>query len=212
MQRIALAMSLFLVFVLNTANANSIEVTPNAYTFDQAPNGIAQGGIYNYFDETGNQLTDNNYGVEPWFANASSNGPAYEWVGWFAKPLVNIDFSFNQAQQIDKIEIGSIQNNLSDVVLPSINIYSSSNGTNWSLVTSLVVPEATANDNLYRKFAFDNLALTAQYLRVSLNQSLDGPWTFVDEVDFYQNTVPTPSVLSLFGIGLLVFRAVKNRK
>ena len=54
-------------------------VVPSSYTAT-AGEGLAQGGNFNYFDNTGMQLTDGVTGVNDWTANLG-NGSAYEWVG-----------------------------------------------------------------------------------------------------------------------------------
>ncbi|MFM7696730.1 MAG: hypothetical protein ACKO6G_08675, partial [Vulcanococcus sp.] len=65
----------------NTININIKSIySPVNYTATPAE-GQAQGGSYNYFDDTGSQLTDDILGYYDWTANLG-NGQAYEWVGW----------------------------------------------------------------------------------------------------------------------------------
>ncbi len=209
---IFLTLSLVTLFCGNVLAAQ-IEILPNSYSFDKA----TDTGSYSYHDWTEDQLIDGNYGIAPWSADLG-NGHAYEWVGWINDTPVNIDFDFGTSTQIDTIKIGSVQDHLADVVLPSINIFSSADNSSWSLVDLLFVPESTTNNNSYRTFQFDNLGINDQYVRVSLLHSLDGPWTFVDEVDFFQeqgnNSIPEPTTVSLLGIGLvgLVGAEVRRRR
>lgn len=155
------------------------EILPISYSFDK----ITDVGTYQYHDWTQKQLIDGNYGVAPWSADLG-NGHAYEWVGWSNDEIVNIDFDFSEITKIGRIEIGTVQDNLDDVVLPSVDIYSGEPG-NWTLVESLVIPESSSNNNTYRTYEFDYLGLNTRYVRVTLKHSFNGPWTFVDEVDFF---------------------------
>src|SRR5580693_1478272 len=60
--------------------AGAIPLVPISYTATPGE-GTNQGGYYNYFDDTGHQLTNGIYGVNDYSADLG-NGPAYEWVGW----------------------------------------------------------------------------------------------------------------------------------
>ncbi len=200
---LALAAGLFFA-----ASAQATEMIPVGYVFDQATGT----GTYTYHDETGHQLTDGVYGTNDYSANLG-HGAAYEWVGWVYKPLVNIDFDFGVATTIDRILIGSMQDNPVDVVLPNVSLYSSSNGSSWNLVTALLMPESNAYDNLHHTFEFDNLALSSRYIRVALSHSFDGPWTFTDEIDFHQNaaSVPEPAAPLLLLAGLAALGLSRRR-
>lgn len=191
------------------AYAAPVELIPVSYSFDQA----TDTGSFTYHDETGIQLIDGHYGTAPWSANLG-NGNAYEWLGWVYDSPVNIDFDLGSQNQVNQISIGSVQDHVNDVVLPSIELYSSNDGVNWSLFDSMSNPESSLNDNQYFTLEFDNLQVTAQYFRVSLLHSLNGPWTFVDEVDFYHevSAVPVPAAVWLFGSGLVGLISFSRRK
>lgn len=177
-----------------------VEINPLSYSFDKA----TDSGSYNYSDWGGAQLTDGQYGTAPWYANLG-NGPAYEWVGWVHDPVVNIDFDFGSATNINKVNIGTVQDHVNDVVLPSAELLSSLDGVNWSSIASIYSPESSLNNNQYKTLEFDNISATSQYFRVSLMHSLNGPWTFADEVDFYQDVsaVPEPSMVMLLATGFI---------
>jgi hypothetical protein len=200
------AVFLFLHFP-GTGNS-AIEIMPNSYNFDKA----TDVGSYAYHDETGVQLIDGEYGITPWQADLG-HGHAYEWVGWLYDSPVNIDFDFGAPTRVDSIHVGSVQDYPSDVVLPSIAISSRSGSSPWTLEQSLFVPESNTNNYTYRTFSFDNLDINAQFVQVSLYHSWDGPWTFTDEIDFYQETppVPVPSTLLLLLSGIIGMVVIKRK-
>lgn len=193
--------------------ATPLEIAPVGYTFDQG----TDTGSYTYHDETGRQLIDGFYGTAPWSANLG-NGPAYEWLGWSGNPIVNIDFDFGSQTTIHQIRIGTTQDNLVDVVIPSIYIYTSSNLSTWTLIDSRIIAESSSYDNVYLPISFTNLNLSSRYIRVSVRHSLDGPWSFVDEVDFYQDQglmaqaeVPEPASFVLFGLAMMGLTLARKR-
>ncbi len=191
------------------AQAALVEVAPSSYSFDQA----TDSGTYNYSDHGGIQLTDGQYGTAPWSADLG-NGHAYEWVGWVYDSPVNIDFDFGSAIEVNQINIGTVQDNPGDVVLPSVNLYSSSDGVNWNYFYNYSVPESTSNNDQYFTYELGGLSVTDQYFRVSLYHSDNGPWTFTDEIDFYQESspVPEPATMLLFGTGLAGLIGTKVRR
>jgi hypothetical protein len=204
------------------ALATPAEVVPVSYTFDQ----YTASGTYFYGDGASHtspaftELTDGVYGVEGWAADLG-HGNSAEWVGWVYQPSVNIDFDFGHAVNIQQIKVGSTQDSVGDVVLPSIDV-SYWNGASWVASASLVVPESSANDRpaystLPHGFLdLGSLNITAQKIRVTAKFSNDGPWTFIDEVDFYGTTsaVPEPSTygLVLAGLGVVAATALRKRK
>ncbi len=180
----------------------AVEIVPQSYIFDQS----TDVGSYQYHDWTGRQLIDGYYGIAPWSADLG-NGNAYEWVGWNAKPTVNIDFDFGSIAWINKILVGTVQDNLTDVVIPSVYLYSSNDKITWNFITSQIIPESSAYDNTYQTLVFDGMGIYSRYIRVSARFSSDGPWTFLDEVDFYQTIpLPEPSTTSMMLVfGCLLF-------
>ncbi|MFN0186227.1 MAG: PEP-CTERM sorting domain-containing protein [Aquabacterium sp.] len=192
--------------------AGAAEIVPLSYSFDQP----TSCGSYCYHDETGRQLIDGAYGVEGWAVNLG-NGNAYEWVGWVYRPVVHIDFDLGAAHAIGSISIGTTQDAVNDVVLPSIDI-SYWNGSSFVLLQSLNVPESSANDRpvfslLPHGFlTLSGLATTAQQWRVTARFSADGPWTFIDEVDFYGAPIPEPSTYALMALGLAAVGGLARRR
>jgi len=210
---------IFLFFTVTTVYG--VEILPDSYSFEQAT-GV---GYASYADWNDDQLVDGQYGVYPWSADLG-NGVAYEWVGWQSE-IVNIDFDFGAPSLIDTVNIGSVQDRLTNVVLPSVNIYSSTDTLTWSFVSSLDIPISETNNNTYQTFELDGLGLSDQYMRISLLQKSSWTWTFVDEIDFYRydqfkldsfgvrTAVPEPGTIFLLGVGLAGmagFVGIRKRK
>lgn len=208
MKRTFLIVTAVLFICLGASSAGALEILPDSYTFDKA----TDTGSYQYHDWTGRQLIDGEYGIAPWYADLG-NGNAYEWVGWRYDTPINIDFDFGAASAIDSINVGSVQDHPADVVLPSIAILSSDDGISWVSAAYINVPESTDNNNIYMTYEFDSLGIQAQYVRVQLTHSLDGPWTFLDEVDFFTDSapVPEPATMLLLGSGLLGLAGVRRK-
>jgi hypothetical protein len=185
------------------------EIVPVSYTFDKP----TASGTYNYYDGNSHtspsftELTDGKYGREGWTLDLGA-GHAAEWVGWWQAPVVNIDFTFAAPVAIDSIQVGTTQDRLNDVVLPSLSV-SYWSGSAWVQAASLSVPENAANNRsetstlAHGFLTLSNLGITASKVRVTAKHSLDGPWTFMDEVDFYGSApVPEPASLPLMLLGL----------
>lgn len=200
------------------SQVGAAEIVPVSYSFDQATGC----GTYCYHDESGGQLTDGVYGVEGWGVNLG-NGNAQEWVGWLFRPVVNIDFHFATAVDISEVRIGTTQDNVSDVVLPSVTVFKSIDGLAWSLVSELSVPESSTNDRNYlgldphTTLTLSGLGITnVSYVRVALSESFNGPWTFIDEVDFIGTVtaVPEPETYAMLlgGLGILGIAVRRQRR
>jgi hypothetical protein len=198
------------------------EILPVSYSFNQN----TSSGSYNYSDWTGSQLTDGMYGGDSWSMDLGY-GKAYEWLGWLNKPTVNIDFAFEQTTKLNQIDIGTVQDHLNDVVLPSVRLYESVDGYTWTLLDEKLVPESTDNNYKHSTISLNNFTANTNFIRVSLDLSLDGPWTFSDEIDFYQidsgelgtmsysvesTQVPLPATAALLAVGLLGFSSRLKQK
>lgn len=192
------------------AQAQAIEIVPVSYSFDQA----TDTGSYAYHDWTGNQLTDGEYGSFIWSLNLG-NGPAYEWVGW-TDSMVNIDFVFAGAHLISQIAIGTVQDNVSDVVIPNAYLFSSADGVNWNFLASSINPESSLNNSQHKTLTFNGLNISDDYVRVQVAHNSNGPWTFVDEVDFYGESGPagvpdSGTTLALLGAGMVGLLGARRR-
>ena len=197
-----------LAFAGAATAASANVVNPVSYTFDQSN---SCGAWCNYFDPSFTKLTDGVLGTKGWAANQGQ-----EWAGWLSKPVVNIDFTFANSVQISNIRIGTTQDNLGDVVIPSFNIYDWESG-NWVLKGNVTVPASSANDQyLYDTAPHDfldlsNLNINSQFVRVSA--LTNGPWIFVDEVQFESsNQVPEPGSYALLLAGLCALTLVAKRR
>lgn len=188
-----------------TAEASFDEVVPESYYFDQE----TDVGRFEYHDYTGFQLIDGVYGGEAYSLDLG-NGNAYEWVGWRGNEIVNIDFFFNAEimRPINEIRVGVSQSRTDDVVFPDLHILSSKDGKEWSLLDSIINPESNAYNNTKGVFTFAGLELsTNDYVRVSATWNDNGPWTFIDEIDFY--SVSSPSLAFILSLSALVF--IRNK-
>jgi hypothetical protein len=195
------------------------EIVPVSYTFDKQ----TDTGTYSYYDGSSHtspsftELTDGKYGREGWTLDLGS-GHAAEWVGWNNDAYVNIVFTFAGPVAIDSIQVGTTQDRLDDVVLPTIDVRYW-NGSGWVPAAYLSVPENAANNRSdtsplpHGFLTLSNLGITATKVLVSAQHSNNGPWTFIDEVDFYGAPVPEPASLPLTLLGLgVVAGALRMRQ
>jgi hypothetical protein len=190
---------LFACFSSLPADAQS--VVPTGYVATPGE-GVNQGGIYNYYDDTGNQLTDGIYGANDWSANLG-NGPAYEWVGWLVADPV-IAFQFSTPVTINQVGIDFNLNQSASILLPTTVTIG---GTEFT-----VDPNAIPNDT--RGTLYFNGNWTASSLTVDLMDCNTSDWIFIDEITFSGAAVPEPSVFGLlaggFGLVMLCLRCRKS--
>jgi hypothetical protein len=180
--------------------AGAISLVPISYTATPGE-GIAQGGFYNYFDDTGSQLTDGIYGTNDWSANLG-NGIAYEWVGWrVADPVIT--FKFSGPVTVNQVGIDFNRNQCDLIFLPPTVMIG---GTDFT-----VNPNAIPDDT--RGILFFNGSWTGTTLTVDLMDCNPSRWIFVDEITFNGvQCVPEPSVFGLLtaGFGLLILRVRRS--
>ena len=162
--------------------------------------GTAEGGLYNYFDDTGTQLADGVFGANAWFANLG-NGVAYEWVGWrVADPVIT--FQFADTESITGVGIDFNRTETNMISLPSqVTI-----GT-----TQFTVSPDSIGDNSRGTVLF-NGSWTGTTLTIQLADFNTNQWIFVDEITLSTTPVPEPAVWALLaGSGLFVFLSVRKR-
>ncbi len=169
--------------------ADAVPVVPTGYTATPGE-GTAQGGFYNYFDDTGRQLIDGSYGANNWSANLG-NGIAYEWVGWkLADPVIT--FQFSGLVTITQVGIDFNRAESSQIFLPSTVSIGSTDFT----VAPTAIPDGS------RGTLFFNGLWVGSTLTISSTDCSPINWTFIDEISFNVATVPEPSVLALLTVGL----------
>lgn len=172
------------------ATATAALVIPTSYMATPGE-GIAQGGSYNYFDDTGTQLTDGIFGINDWTANLG-NGHAYEWVGWQnAEPTMT--FNFASSVTLDQVIIGFNRASNAGIYLPATVTIGSSVFT----LTRSELTDGTRGDLIF------NGSWTGSTLTVQLADGGPG-WIFVDEIRF--QAIPEPgAVTAVAALGLLGF-------
>jgi hypothetical protein len=180
--------------------AGATPLVPTSYTATPGE-GTNQGGYFNYFDDTGSQLTDGIYGVNDYSADLG-NGPAYEWVGWrVADPVITFQFSAPVTINQVGIDFNRTETNLI-FLPPAVTI----GGTDFT-----VDPNAIPDDT--RGTLFFNGSWTGTTLTVDLTDNNTNNWIFVDEITFNSVVVPEPSVFVLLAVslGLLILRVRRSR-
>lgn len=189
------------------APVRAAEVVPVSYSFDKA----TDCGSFCYTDAGGVELTDGLLGNEGW------HNPPGPWVGW-TDPSVNIDFDFGARFTFSSVAVGTTQDNPYDVVLPSLELFSSDDGLTWTPRGTIDTPADTANNRDYLStephdfLTFGGLAFTSRYVRVSaFNEGLvANTYIFIDEVDFQgASAAPEPAswlimLAGFFGMGLML--------
>ncbi len=127
--------------------------------------GRAQGGAFDYLDNTGIQLTDGFLGGDDVFSDF------YEWVAWgIAQP--KISFLFSQPVNIRRIEVHLNRNDKAAISLPTTVII---NGVAFK-VSPDKIPDKTS-----RFISFDGKFVGRE---VVIQITRGKGWVFIDEVRF----------------------------
>ncbi len=135
--------------------------------------GVAQGGVYDYFDETGTQLTDRVVGANDLNLDMG-NGPAYEWVGWrYANPTLT--FQFSNTVAITSVQIGFHHNQYNKTYVPAVVTI----GARSYTLTGTELADGTRGFLDFPGYWFTNS------LAIGLSDNDPNRWIFVDEVRFF---------------------------
>jgi hypothetical protein len=194
--------------------ANAVQVDPASYSFVPG----SKQGTYSYADEGGTQLTDGIYGP----SRLRSQEDAVPYVGWQA-PLVTINFNFAEQTTFNSVTVSSLQAWIGNIALPDVFLYSSTDGQNWTQVSSLITPESSVNNYQKGSLTLSGLDFTTEFLQIQLGRNNIGKWIFVDEIDFdgfvpsTSETVGTnvpevSSTLALLGLGMSSLVLFRRRK
>ena len=207
MKKTLIQLSLAAASLAFASQAMADQIAPVSYTFDQP----TSCGSWCYHDPSFSKLTDGVVGNAGWAHNAGA-----EWAGWVYQPVVNIDFSFEGQKHFTSVAVGSTQDYLGDVALPSFDLWARE-GNQWVLKATINNPASDANNNdpysgaAHPFYTFSNLNFNSDQVRVTARAN--GPWTFVDEVTFQAAPVPEPETyaMMLAGLGLLGFIARRRK-
>ncbi len=188
--------SLIGVLSLSALSSLASVVVPTSYTATPGQ-GRAESGSYNYFDDTGKQLTDGVTGGNYWAADLG-HGTAYEWVGWLTVDPT-ITFQFDKPVTINTVNIDFNRAEGAGIYIPSsVTI----GGTPFPLSQD-ALPNGSSG---YLSF---NDSWTGSSLTINLTRRTGviagyASWVFVDEVTFDGvSAVPEPSTI-IAGALLLV--------
>ena len=181
-------------------------IFPTGYSYSTPPEGQAQGGAFDYFDDTHNppgqplgQLTDGIKGGNDWAADLG-NGNGQEWVAW-SQGNPTITFDFASTVSLQSVTIG-FNRGTGGVALPdSVTI----GGTVFTLIGTELA------DNTRGDLTFSG-SWTGNSLDVTLADA-DTSFIFVDEVQFLTAAVPEPQwTLAAVGAALAGFAAWRRRR
>ncbi len=176
-------------------------ITPTSYTATPGQ-GTGVGGTFDYFDETGKQLTDGVLGNDTYWVDLG-NGNAYEWVGWLTvDPVLN--FQLPGQYMVTGVNIGFNRMDSSGILLPITVIIGN---TSFSVAGN----EIADNGRGFVTFSgnWEGNSLQVQLIDQDVNR-----WIFVDEITMEGFETPEPGTSALVaagGLALLITRFGKKR-
>jgi hypothetical protein len=136
-------------------------------------------GLYDYFDDTGSQLTDGVIGRDNVVADLG-NGPAYEWVAWkTVEPTIT--FTFSEAViMITSVQLGLARSEgINRIHLPST----------VTVGGTMFAPSGVEIANDTRGFLTFSGSWSGTNIAIQLSDNDPSWWVFLDEVRFFGETV-----------------------
>ena len=178
--------SIFLWMILTPSLSTAI-VIPQSYTYSVMPDSERP-------DDTGRQLIDGQFGQDNWRLNG-----AYDWVTWLgATPEVLFDFG--SEVNVSSLSIGYIRDLNVAIHIPYLlEVSWSPDGIDFGDPWRYTIDETTYPNPQRSVVNFDLSGSQGRYARVDM---LGGGWAFIDEVQFYEESV-SPS-LTPVQVGSLV--------
>jgi hypothetical protein len=136
-------------------------LTPLSYTLNSSP--------WQYWDDTGSQLTDGLYNAIVPGANLGVPD-AYNWVGWLGNNP-SITFNFSQVVTVDSLTLSTVRWEPAGVYLPT---------------QVLINSNAFSVNNVFPDTNKAQLTFNGTWTGTTLSLGLTsvGGWTFLDEVTF----------------------------
>jgi len=203
---LAIASSVFF-----SVSALAVPLTPTSYTFERP----TDCGTWCYHDPNFTKLTDGVVGNAGWAVNQGA-----EWDGWVNGGIVDITFFFSAPVKLNSVSIGTTQDNLWDVVIPTFDVTAYNNGAFTFFDGIDNYPGTPVNDkDPYDMGAHPFYTIYTQNVyanEVHVTALAQGPWIFIDEVRFDgepgRANVPEPSVFALLMLGLLAIGARRFKR
>ena len=136
-------------------------------------------GLYDYFDDTGSQLTDGAIGMNNVVADLG-NGPAYEWVAWkTVEPTITFTFS-EPLVLITSVQLGLARSDgLNRIHLPST----------VTVGGTMFAPSGVEIANDTRGFLTFSGSWSGTNIAIQLSDNDPAWWVFLDEVRFIGQAV-----------------------
>lgn len=200
MRRVAVCVCVLMLGL--AAFANAAKIIPVSYT---APPGDPSWSWWYYDDSTGSELTDGVHGPH-W-----RNEPGYpgdnldfwkmpEWVAWDSRP-VSIVFQLPTSCILTGVSVFSGRDTIPSIYIPqTVALLAPDAGGNWSSVASRNYVDSEFGDGARHTLSVPLNSIAITSIRIDLTPTQR--WVFVDEIEFFGDTVPEPSSILALLIGL----------